>query len=395
LKTIVILDGQTSAGLAFIRSLGRAGYRIIVGVNSQSFAPSLSSRYCHGSFRYPNPMENTNAFIDHIKGEAERLQCDLIVPITGATIWPLILFSGEFTSFTKLAVPVKGAVDVVDDKYATLSLAGEIGIKTPDTILVKNINNLNVLSDFDYPVVIKDRFSIRWENNKGIPGTVRYAYSKEELMNIVGSILGYVGDLLVQKFTGGVGIGFSCFTIDGNVYLPFQWKRLRETDPRGSGSSARLSIDLDHEIVEKSKELILRTGYQGISMVEFKQDKKTKEYCLMEINGRPWGSIQLPIHCGIDYPLHFINWIFYNRKPPMEIPYKKRINCRWLTADLVHLENLWNGKPTGWPYDYPIFLINFLKVCIPWYPGLRYDDFSLYDPVPGVVGLKDWIKRHV
>ncbi len=37
-------------------------------------------------------------------------------------------------------------------------------------------------------------------------------------------------------------------------------------------------------------------------MVEFKTDERTGEPVLMEINGRFWGSLQLAIDAGVDFP---------------------------------------------------------------------------------------------
>ena len=50
---------------------------------------------------------------------------------------------------------------------------------------------------------------------------------------------------------------------------------------------------LDSSIEDWSRRLITAIGFTGIAMVEFK--KSDHATTLMEINGRPWGSLQLPI----------------------------------------------------------------------------------------------------
>jgi len=100
--------------------------------------------------------------------------------------------------------------------------------------------------------------------------------------------------------------------------------------------------------------------------------------------------MQLPIHAGIDYPLHLVRWCLDGTLPPETLSYDEKITCRWLTADFIHLENLWEGRPDGWPAAYPNFFVNLLKVLLPWYPGLRYDHFSFDDPNPGIADLKKW-----
>src|SRR5204863_4354523 len=98
-------------------------------------------------------------------------------------------------------------------------------------------------------------------------------------------------DVLIQRFVGGVGVGFSCFAHGGKALLPFEGTRVRETDPRGSGSSARKSVCLDAAVRQFSERLIAEVGFEGLAMVEFKRDPATGQITLMEINGRPWGSL--------------------------------------------------------------------------------------------------------
>jgi hypothetical protein len=126
-------------------------------------------------------------------------------------------------------------------------------------------------------------------------------------------------------------------------------------------------------------------------MVEFKEVPSGKPV-LMEINGRPWGSIQLPIAAGIDYPRFLANWILDGELPPSKINYRKGTECRRMLGDLTHLENLRRGTPAEWPVPYPNFWSSLLKVAVPWYPGLRYDDLSFDDPRPGLAGISYWFR---
>ena len=42
--------------------------------------------------------------------------------------------------------------------------------------------------------------------------------------------------------------------------------------------------------------------WHGVAMVEFKKDSRTGEYVLMEINPKFWGSLDLSIASGVDFP---------------------------------------------------------------------------------------------
>ena len=163
----------------------------------------------------------------------------------------------------------------------------------------------------------------------------------------------------------------------------------------GSGSSARKSVALDTEVVKLGEAILATTGYDGPAMVEFKKELHGPRHVLMEINGRPWGSIQLAIHCGVDFPRHVVDWYLENRLPPKRVMYSEGITSRDLASDLTHLGSVWHGQPPGWPVRYPNFLVSLLKVSLPWYPGLRYDDLFLRDPRPGLAGVSRWFWQHL
>jgi predicted ATP-grasp superfamily ATP-dependent carboligase len=388
---ILVLDGHSSAALAFVRSLGRAGHWVSVAAVSGAFAVATQSRYCKAWGCYPNPVKGLESFIEAVSILIDEYEIELVVPMTDATVWPLAQ-SENLSRQARLAVPTRQAVELVTDKYRTVTLATRLGIPTPNTILVESVDELHEVVSWAYPIVIKDRFSINWKNGMGISGGVTFAYNFDDLCAKVDYRLKSINEVILQNFSPGVGIGFSCFAAGGKIFLPFQWERLREKDPRGSGSSARMSTKLEDDVERLSRSLILHSGFQGICMVEFKKDRKTGALALMEINGRPWGSLQLPIHCGIDYPRHLAEWCLGGSLPAESLPYNENITCRWLTADLIHLENLWEGVPDGWPEPYPNFWVSLIKVLVPWYPGMRGDHFAIDDPKPGIMDLTRWLR---
>jgi len=394
LARILVLDGHSAAALAFTRSLGRANHWIAVGSNAGINAPAEVSRYCKLSFRYPVPSEDASGFVESVVDFARKNSIELIVPVTDWTVVPLSRSRDKFRGLCPLALGPDPALEFAADKFKTVSLAREMGIAVPETVLVQSLADLSDLakdpSASNFPVVVKDRFSARWEGNRAVLGSVSYAYTSGNLRQKVEQRLQAAGDVLVQQFVAGRGIGYSCLAAEENIYLPFMWERVRETDPRGSGSSARKSIAFTPEICESSEALLKRIGLQGLGMVEFKRPLKGVPV-LMEINARPWGSLQLAISSGIDYPRYVVDWILEG-KLPREIEYKQGIMCRRLMSELTHLEHTYRGAPAGWPIPYPKFLETLLKISVPWYPGMRYDDIWLSDPRPGIAGLAQWFR---
>ncbi len=389
---ILVLDGHAAAALAFTRSLGRAGHWVAVGANRGVFASAKLSKYCRLSFEYPVSTADTAAFAVSVAEFASANQIDLIIPVTDWTTLPLAHHREQVHFPCPIVLPDAGALNLASDKYRTIELARSLGIPVPSTWLISSSREMETLPQLTFPVVVKDRFSVRWVDNKAVFGSVAYAYSQEELAIRIADRLQAAGDVLIQEFVRGTGIGFSCFSLDGDARIPFQWRRIRETDPRGSGSSARRSIAVDPITAECSAKLIHAAGFDGIAMVEYKQEAGVGHNVLMEINGRPWGSIQLAIASGVDYPRYVVDWWLSRTKPPKEIAFKTGITCRRMAGELTHLENLRRGAPPGWPVPYPGLWGSLAKVAVPWYPGLHYDDFACGDFRPGAAEIANWFR---
>jgi predicted ATP-grasp superfamily ATP-dependent carboligase len=394
LAKILVLDGHSAAALAVTRSAGRAGHWVAVGANREAFAAAKLSRYCRATLDYPISTSESDAFIDCVLVFVRTHAIDLVVPVTDWTLGPLSMRRESFAGLCRIAMPSHEAIEFASDKYRTIQLAGSIGIGVPQTSLVSSVEDLRRWPSSGFPIVVKDRFSVRWVSGQAVFGTVAYAYSSADLEQKVVERLRLAGDVLIQEFISGIGVGFSCFVAEGKPCVPFQWQRVREVDPRGSASSARKSVPLDADIASLSEQLITRMGFQGIAMVEYKRTPDGR-LILMEVNGRPWGSIGLPVACGIDYPRYLVDWSLKRAFPPESISYRSDIICRRVVGELTHLSNIRAGRPANWPGSYPTFWRSFLGMALPWRPGMCYDDLWLSDLRPGLAGIRNWLETRL
>ena len=388
------MDGHSAAALSVVRSVGRAGHWVAVGANQGLFAAAKLSRYCRRGFDYPVSIDNASRFCDAVFEFVRSQAIDLVIPITDWTLGPLSSGRGMFEGICRLALPSARALEIASDKYKTIRLAQQLGIVVPRTCLIKSGCEVSAAGDVKFPVVVKDRFSVRWLGEEAVCGLVAYAYSQAEVESQASTRLQAAGDVLLQEFVAGAGIGFSCFIAGGEIFLPFQWERIREVDPRGSASSARKSIPLDDRLAEISGKLLIEIGFEGMAMVEYKKTAEGK-MILMEINGRPWGSLALPVACGIDYPRFLIDWKLNGTVPPKSIPYKANTVCRRVVGELTYLSNLRAGKPENWTGYYPGFWKNLVQMALPWRPGMHYDDVWLSDLRPGIAGIANWFRMRM
>jgi len=82
--------------------------------------------------------------------------------------------------------------------------------------------------------------------------------------------------------------------------------------------------------------LLARLGWQGVAMIECKRDLATGRYVFMEVNGRLWGSLQLAIDAGVDFPALLVGCALGASVVPAA-SYRIGVRSRWFWGDVDHL----------------------------------------------------------
>ena len=161
---ILVLDGHSAAALSVTRSAGRAGHWVAVGANRGLFAAATLSRFCRIGFDYPVSTIEPDAFVDSILEFVHSHSIDLLIPVTDWTLGPLSAQRARFAGVCRVAMPSESAIEFSSDKHRTVELAESIGISVPRNFSC--IRPRICAIRWPYPVVVKDRFSVRWANGK-------------------------------------------------------------------------------------------------------------------------------------------------------------------------------------------------------------------------------------
>ena len=121
-------------------------------------------------------------------------------------------------------------------------------------------------------------------------------------------------------------------------------------------------------------------------MVEFRIAEDGTAY-LMEVNTRFWGSLQLAIDAGVDFPALLVsNELGLGLKAP--VAYKVGQRLRWLLGDLDSLYIYLKSN-----YSKQQKLLRCLQFCIPDLLHTRHEINRLNDLKPAVFELKQYIKQ--
>jgi predicted ATP-grasp superfamily ATP-dependent carboligase len=300
---ILVTDSGARSALAATRSLGRLGHFVITCGDTE---PALAgvSRYSRVHEVYPNPALDPQAFTAHIRELIVRYRIDVLLPMTEITTLTLASDASVWSTGVKWPFANAAIVANAADKAYVLRLANEIGVPTPAMVEIANAESIEVdLSGMSFPLVIKAaRSRIRTAQGWINTPRVTYALDRNELQQQLRALPREVFPVLLQERIEGPGVGvFMCYQ-HGKRVAVFAHQRLREQPPSGGVSVLCESRQPDAIAVDYADRLLSRINWRGVAMIEFKRSNTDGGLRLMEINGRFWGSLQLAIDAGVDFP---------------------------------------------------------------------------------------------
>jgi predicted ATP-grasp superfamily ATP-dependent carboligase len=98
----------------------------------------------------------------------------------------------------------------------------------------------------------------------------------------------------------------------------------------------RESIAPPPSLVIAGTRLLEALDWQGVAMVECKYDPRSDRYYVMEINPRFWGSLQLAIDAGVDFPALLVACALGDLPAPVT-SYRVGVRSRWGWGELDYL----------------------------------------------------------
>jgi predicted ATP-grasp superfamily ATP-dependent carboligase len=337
MRVVLVLDGNQRSALAAVRSLGKRGIPVIVGDES---APTLAgcSKYCREAMVYPSPYFQPTEFVQTVKTQSVRRAVEVLFSMSDVTTPLLLQYQDEFEAEgIKIASASSRAFETLTDKRKLCGLAQELDIPIPMTRAVASPEALrSALGELRLPVVLKPYRSRIFTGSQWITASVAYADSVESLDRTMAENESFRNHpFLLQEYIKGEGRGIFALYDHGRCVALFAHRRLREKPPSGGVSVLSESVNVDPDMGKLSRRLLDHVGWHGVAMVEFKISPEGAPY-LMEVNARFWGSLQLAIDAGVDFP-----WLLYQMATNVPLDrideYRVGLKNRWLLGDLDHL----------------------------------------------------------
>lgn len=330
MKRVLVLDGNQRSALSVVRSLGEKEVPLITADETPDSLAG-QSRFSQQYFTYPSPQSQPELFCSTINELCVQQNIDIVMPMTELTSSLMLQHEHQFATlpFTEI-----DKVNKLADKCLLMQLAESIDIPIPETWHANSLDELPVkLDKLDYPIVLKPGKSWLYHQGKWLHTTVQIAYDATQAAKILESDQAFhAHPFMLQAFIPGSGGGVFALYNHGEPLAFFAHRRLREKPPQGGVSVLSESCALDKTLESYARKLLDHVKWHGVAMVEFRITPDGQPY-LMEINTRFWGSLQLAVNAGVDFP-----WLLYQitckqQATPVN-SYKIGVRLRWMLGNV-------------------------------------------------------------
>ena len=326
----LVSDGEWRKSLSVVRSLGKSD--ISVGVIGDSiFTLSFWSKYTKKRLYSTCASNNHERFKNNLLSILLNKYPNnkpVFFPMEDETINWLSDNAVLMEQYCNFLIPPSKSLDIAQDKFKTMKFANDIEISTPNTYFFKSAHELKLyISSYSEKLNIALHL-IKPTSGSGSSGVV---YSNDILKLDINKHWIHYGPLLLQELIPLKGkiIGVSVLMSRNCIPIAtFAHERLFQYPVTGGPSTDRVGI-YNKYLVDESVRLLTELKWSGVAMVEWKYDISTGEYKLLEINPRFWGSLELSVRSGVDFP-----YLYYLASLGVEInrnhKYLSGVRCRWL-----------------------------------------------------------------
>ena len=313
---IIVTYCWNRVGYNILRSLSAHGLSVWAADTSKNNICS-KSKFCAGSFTYPDPFTKEAEFIACLKEKVSALQPKMLLP-THDESQVIMRHRQEFP--TELIIPYmdeESLVNLSDKAWAT-EKAEECGVPVPKTY--KDWREVT-----KFPCVLK---TVIGNSAK----TVFFPKDVNELEKFVNELSGE--KTLLEEWIGGTDYSVDCVRWDGFFKASTYHALVTKTD--GGGTTTQREIVSAPELERYAWMLLEYVNFKGVCGIDFRYDSATGQVAFIEVNARFTGGLATPVTAGFDIP-----WVVYTLATTGG--YEESINVKigtrtkWILGDIITL----------------------------------------------------------
>lgn len=303
-------------GYTILKSLHQKGLKVWAADTSKRNICSMS-KFCTGSFTYPDPFTEEDAFIQVLKDKVAELRPRVLMPTHDESV-VIMRHRDEFPADLIIPYESEEKLLLLANKAESTELARKAGVPVPE--VYKSIDEVK-----SYPVVFK---TVIGNSAKG----VFFPKDREELVKLMDKHKDE--ETLLEEWIGGTDYSVDCVRWDGFCKTSVYHALVTKTD--GGGTTTQREIVYMPQLEAAALKLMDAVDFHGVCGLDFRYDAENNKIAYIETNARFTGGLATPVAAGFDIP-----WIVY--KLATEGKYTEPINVRigtrtkWILGDVITL----------------------------------------------------------
>ncbi len=314
---ILVPDYPAQHVVAGIRTLARAGDTVDMAWQPNRVTRRYLSRAVTRFIPIPPSTRSEDEYVAAVERICAETRYDLVLPFRLASFHAVCRHQERLRPLAALMVPDYERFEMANDKLRTIELCKEIGLAVPRTFNVTAQTDLAELArEVMFPVILKVR------SGSGVKAGMRIPNSPDELQRardeLIGTEAGHSARdhsaLLLQEFIPGFVHDACALAADGDVLAVVT--QVRQLMFPISGGVGAINVTTDEpELARQARTLLEALRWTGPTQIEFKFDPRDKRYKLIEMNPKMWGTLDLSIKAGMDFPRMIRDFALYGRRP--------------------------------------------------------------------------------
>ncbi|KAA5825609.1 ATP-grasp domain-containing protein [Algibacter amylolyticus] len=341
--SILIPDGEAPVLMIVLNCLSEIKRVKIHVMSDDADIPMKHSKKVY-KFYYRPKTESDVDYISNINDITENQDIDLIMPIFEHSIRLITKYKDLIRLPNKLALlPSHSNFEKAINKGTLTEYLKTLGLPYPKSQVIAEGLTPD-LSKVDYPILIKPI-----ESPGGGLGIKVFKEESEflEFLNSNDSKINY----LVQDYIEGYDIDCSVLCKNGEV-LAYTIQKPNMFGGNKFAPQISFKFVKQDDILNQVKTLMKSLDWSGVAHLDMRFDEKAKNFKVVEINPRFWGSVEASLFAGINFPyLYYLSSL----NKPFETPDYKLIDFMLLKglvksikrdkSQLLKLKFIFNNTP--------------------------------------------------
>ncbi len=279
---VIVTYCWNRVGYNILRSLSSKNLKVYAADTSKINICSMS-KFCSGSFVYPDPFTKEKEFIDCLLNKIEELNPKVLIPTHDEGL-VIAKYRERFPKNLIIPIDTYEKIAYLSNKLSATKLAEQVGVPVPQ--VYETIGEID-----NYPVVLK---TLVGNSAK----TVFFPQNEEQLIKIKEKMPD--AEFMIEEKIGGSDYSVDCLRWN-NYFCASVYKALVTKTAGGGTTTQRVIVD-EPTLIEYAKKMLDCVDYKGVCGLDFRYDERTKKSAFIEINARFTGGLATPVIAGFDLP---------------------------------------------------------------------------------------------